>query len=64
MGGLPLVAGLWAGTLTHAGEAEPRRKTDVHGWAWGRPAVTDSPAVGEGLVFAADLDGRIYAFTQ
>jgi outer membrane protein assembly factor BamB len=92
---------------------EQRWKTDVHGWAWGQPAVTDarvyagtasqkgylaghegyvvaldratgrpvwhyvaepaaagpygfpgSPAVGEGLVFAAGLDGRVYAFVQ
>ena len=87
---------------------------DVHGWAWGQPAVTDkrvfigtsatpnylvghdsafvavdrmtgqmarrfpvakpkddstygfaaSPAVGEGLVFAGAVDGKVYAFAQ
>lgn len=88
-------------------------KTDVYGWPWGQPAVTDtrvyagaasqvgylaqhragvfaldrasgnvvwhfpgeppasgaygfpgSPAVGEGLVFASGLDGRVYAFAE
>jgi len=92
---------------------ERRWKTDVFGWAWGQPAVTDtrvyagtatqkgylaghegfvvamdratgrpvwhyaaepaatgsygfpgSPAVGEGLVFATGLDGKVYAFAQ
>jgi outer membrane protein assembly factor BamB len=87
--------------------------TDVYGWPWGQPAVTDrrvyvgaasqvgylmghrgfvfgldratgrpawryearpaesgtygfpgSPAVGEGLVFATGLDGRVYAFAE
>jgi eukaryotic-like serine/threonine-protein kinase len=96
-----------------AATGEGRWKTDVFGWAWGQPAVTDtrvyagtasqkdylaghkglvvamdrtngrpvwhyvaepatkgsfgfpgSPAVGEGLVFATGLDGRVYAFTQ
>jgi outer membrane protein assembly factor BamB len=92
---------------------ERRWKTDVQGWAWGQPAVTEgrlyagtasqkdylaghrgvflgmdratgravwhfvaepapegpygfpgSPAVGEGLVFATGLDGRVYAFAE